>query len=239
MMPDRKRGLSSHSLKFNFPVFPARFENGQMIKAAIGVKCEHCGTEERMQINNKPAEDGWVTKSFQRKGWYVGRDRKHDLCPDCARKPVVLTTKPTTPEEPEPMKPVLAVVKEPTMAADPPREMGIEDRRIVFEKLNEVYLSKTEGYSNGWTDLRVAQDLGVPTSWVAKVREDFFGPVKTNAEAVALHTAIKDMQGTLADMDKSIANAEQLLKSIRERHDMQFQKMEQLTRLAKSIEKQF
>ena len=63
-----------------------------------------------------------------------------------------------------------------------PRKMGREDRRIIFEKLNEVYLNEAVGYETGWSDHRVATDLGVPRKWVEQIRDENFGAIGTNPE---------------------------------------------------------
>lgn len=65
-----------------------------------------------------------------------------------------------------------------TTAADAPRVMSREDRRIVFDKISGVY--DTDRYIAPWTDAAVAKDLGVPRDWVATVRADFFGDAGSN-----------------------------------------------------------
>ena len=74
------------------------------------------------------------------------------------------------------MKPELVVKPE------PPRVMQRDDRRIIFEKLNAVYLDEKRGYDNDWSDHKVAIDLGVPRSWVEQVRDEMFGPINTNGD---------------------------------------------------------
>jgi hypothetical protein len=64
--------------------------------------------------------------------------------------------------------------------------MSRDDRRIIYAKLNDVYVGPDAGYATGWTDQKVATDLGVAREWVAEVREDLFGPVKSNPELDAL-----------------------------------------------------
>lgn len=56
------------------------------------------------------------------------------------------------------------------------RPMDKTDRRLVFSRLNEIYVDEKTGYSGDWTDAKVAQDLGVPVSWIASVRDADFGP---------------------------------------------------------------
>jgi hypothetical protein len=61
------------------------------------------------------------------------------------------------------------------------------DRRIVFNKLEDVYAD--DGYKDEWTDAKVAAELGCPIEWVAKIRDENFGP-EINA-AMARAEAIK------------------------------------------------
>ena len=76
--------------------------------------------------------------------------------------------------------------------AEPPPQMQREDRRIVADKIADVY--EDEGYIAPWTDELVAQDLGVPRAWVAEVRDFMFGPANENpklAEYRRLHSEWK------------------------------------------------
>lgn len=59
-------------------------------------------------------------------------------------------------------------------------DMGKTEHRIIFSKLNEIYGDEQTGYTGEWDDSKVAIDLGVPKEWIAKVRDDHFGP-ETNA----------------------------------------------------------
>jgi hypothetical protein len=63
--------------------------------------------------------------------------------------------------------------------------------------LNEVYVDNKVGYSKGWTDEKVALDLGVPRVWVKTVREEFFGDEVSNEE---IREQIKDAAAMLAQM---------------------------------------
>lgn len=74
--------------------------------------------------------------------------------------------------------------------ADPPREMSRDDRRIIFAKIDEIYVGN--GYQAPWTDTAVAKDLGVPAAWVAKVRDEMFGPEGSNPE---IDNFLKELAG--------------------------------------------
>ena len=55
------------------------------------------------------------------------------------------------------------------------RQMTRDDRRLIWQKLNETYHSEDAGYQPGWTDHKVSLALDCPLPWVATVREEYFG----------------------------------------------------------------
>lgn len=57
-----------------------------------------------------------------------------------------------------------------------------EDKRIIFARLQDVYLDEAKGYMVPWTDQALAKDIGCPVAWVAAVRDDNFGPTRDNSE---------------------------------------------------------
>jgi hypothetical protein len=78
--------------------------------------------------------------------------------------------------------------------------MSRADKRIIYNKLDEVYADETTGYRGHWNDEKVATDLGVPKEWVAAIREDTFGPEinreKEKAEVDRLVREIMDRSMT-------------------------------------------
>lgn len=67
--------------------------------------------------------------------------------------------------------------------AEAPRQPNFDEKRIIFTKLEEIYIDERTGYSGNWTDQKVADDLGIPRKWVEDMREANFGPVGNNEEA--------------------------------------------------------
>lgn len=49
-------------------------------------------------------------------------------------------------------------------------------KKLINDKLHEVYPELDAGYAPGWSDRRVATDLGAKVEWVAYIREEMFGP---------------------------------------------------------------
>lgn len=87
--------------------------------------------------------------------------------------------------------PKIAQIRPPQPGASekPPREMSREDRRLIFAKLEEVYIDERVGYTANWNDQRVADDMAVPRAWVEEIRDQNFGPQKAeqSAEIIALN----------------------------------------------------
>ena len=87
------------------------------------------------------------------------------------------------------------------------RQMQRDDRRIIFEKLNEVYLDEKQGYASPWTDDKVSKDLGVPRAWVSNVREEMFGPIATNS---SIEEALKAVREVTVEIAKHREQGEKL-----------------------------
>jgi hypothetical protein len=104
--------------------------------------------------------------------------------------------------------------------------MTRDDRRIVFEKLNEVYLNDKVGYAKGWTDETVAVDLGVPRAWVRLIREENFGDEVGNedireqvreaqamlAQVRAIEPEMRRLLGMSDKIERSLAEIQKVLK---------------------------
>ena len=111
------------------------------------------------------------------------------------------------------MKLVETIAKAVAVSEEPPRVMQREDRRIIFQKLNEVYLDEKRGYVEGWSDLRVSEDLGIPRAWVAQVRDENFGPVAANPEITEFKKGVeelREMKSMLEEYRVLVARIDQL-----------------------------
>lgn len=117
----------------------------------------------------------------------------------------------------------LAAVK-----TEQPREMSRDDRRIIFAKIDEVYVGN--GYSAPWTDAGIAKDLGVPRAWVAQVREEMFGPEGSNAEFDAFLAKAAPVITDLKNLHRSVQTQLEEARAIAAR-------VEELERMGRKIEK--
>jgi hypothetical protein len=131
-----------------------------------------------------------------------------------------------------------------SMVATEPPKMGRDERRLVFEKLNEHYVSEAVGYGDGWSDKKIAEELGCPRKWVEDVREEMFGPVKVNNEAknfveriAALDHKIFEAKAQMAAAEKTFDDIASAMKTAEGAFRAVLGEFEALKKLAKQIEK--
>ncbi|MCW8059285.1 hypothetical protein [Agrobacterium tumefaciens] len=183
-----------------FPEVPISY--GDKSTKAMQITCACCGAVAyfpyQAGVNRKPPIA--ATQHFQNKGWVVGSNPRKDFCPVHA--------------SPAKRKGQKAMADTVATIADKPREMSREDRRIINDKLDEVYAK--DAYKSPWTDAAVAKDLGVPRDWVAQVREQFFGPAGSNPlydeflkETAQMEVAFRTCEEATARAEKAAADQRQ------------------------------
>jgi hypothetical protein len=178
-------------------------------RRAMRIYCYRCGKPGTCMMNTMhhgsgadAKEERIVARKFTDMGWSVDLGKGKHFCPECQVSPQVI-----------------AKQKEEDVAVVPmPRQMSRDDRRIIFEKLNEVYVDDKQGYAAPWTDEKVSVDLGVPRAWIAQVREEMFGPVGSNSEIDGVLRSGKDLMDALAKHQehgsKLLAAAEEIQKQL-------------------------
>ncbi|NTG20023.1 hypothetical protein G6L00_06145 [Agrobacterium rhizogenes] len=196
---------------------------GQQVKA-MKICCSECEAVGyfAFQSGHKRRPPIAAVQHFQNKDWVVGSTPRKDLCPVHAKLSRRKGTK------------AMADLTAPV--ADKPREMSRDDRRIINDKLDEVY--GNGAYKTPWTDAAVARDLGVPRDWVAQVREAFFGEAGTNPlfdEYLAAKAGIE--QGMSAVVALQDAAIKQFESCTRELADLR-KKLDDLRLLGRRIEKE-
>lgn len=155
------------------------------------VECAQCGARDEWVVANKAPPADILAKHFTQKGWNI---RKRPICPAC-----------NAPQKKEPDMNNVAPIKPepaPTPAARASRAEAVT--AIV------TYFKVAEGrYDEGWSDERIAKETGLPEAWVAKRRDEDFGPIKepsefaeVRAEAKALASEIGKLQEKLNAMSK-------------------------------------
>lgn len=186
---------------------PVRVWRGDKMVRGFEASCRHCTNRASVPANpiggfssgNDAVEEiRLVTRKFVKEGWVIGKGAAHHECPECAQKRAAARVVNASKE-------IVKLKKDPMLAAAPPappaddRKLTREHRRIIFDKLNEVYASEVEGYRGNWNDQRVAETLGAPIEWIATVRVENFGDETGNAAAAKLREIIEEGRKLLID----------------------------------------
>lgn len=88
-------------------------------------------------------------------------------------------------------------VKEKPKCEEPTREPTREQRREIILALETVYDVQKERYTGNYTDRIVAEEIGtgVMPGWVAKIRDEAYGPAGGNEETLALLDQLAKFSG--------------------------------------------
>ena len=155
-------------------------------KRGARMHCGHCdetGVTAVNTLKNGTGDDDEVLERmvlarFEKLGWKIGKDASRHRCPKCFTHIKLAAVRKSQMQKPTPtlVKPLTNGPVIPEVTDTAPRSMTRDERRIIFEKINEVYVGEKVGYSDAWDDDKVSKDLGVPRAWVSSIREDMFGP---------------------------------------------------------------
>lgn len=213
------------------------FDNGQIKNGAV-VKCSHRNDPVYIEHGCMKTDTFWTHKSihpvhaanyFRNRGWALGASPNSDVCPKCMEFIVKNRREKTVKDmasvnlNPAPviLAKAKANLKEAFIAAMPSavepvksiKEMDKATKRIIDDKLDEVYNLRKGGYQLDWSDAKVASDLGTHERNVAIVREEFHGP---NTRAEDKDKILKDLKANAEEIIREQKRIEELLKRIEE-----------------------
>lgn len=182
-------------------------EGSQTLRKVYRFQCR-CGAVHVVSANGftgrRNRED--LMRVMKRGGWVLGNDAAHDLCPDCscssrsAKRVAQAQAATTASNEEEVIMSSPEPAASPEPASNKPREMGIDDALLIYERLSDVYDTTKKLYLDEWTDTKVASDLGVPRAWVASVRDKRFGPCGSNEKIDKLIFEAADLGKKISDL---------------------------------------
>lgn len=179
-------------------------------RSGVRITCGECGKQEQF------FKVGFIhplvaREKFHHLGWHIGGGPRADRCAECMGK---IGTDKIVPPKPAPkvtlgdvmqdaitkrvdeMKPAASAV--PVNVPDANREITPKDRRAIFAELSNLHDGEL-GYKDDWTDEKVSVALDMPKLWIAKVREENFGPelnpiheqaMKLRKELIAMGSAM-------------------------------------------------
>jgi len=194
----------------HFPTRPASVAGRGY--AALYITCGEDGcsvTADHINTGRSKSNPDYAIKDWRRQGWYIGSNDHRDRCPVHNKK---APGRREQPEENAVQKVVpinhssveksfqAQLTHAATVAAVEAREPDRDDKRIIFEKLSEVYENNLTGYCAGWTDDRVGTDLNCPRAWVEAIRDEFFGPAIGAQHTNALETRYQQLEAELKEI---------------------------------------
>lgn len=186
---------------------------------AYAIQCCECAETEKtvLTTHGKSAPPEAIAGVFRNKGWLVGTRDTKDVCPACQAKKRRARAK-FCEEEGTNIIHMTTTTERPEITAEPPREMTREHKRIIIAKIEEVYVDENVGYGDGWSDARVAKDLGVPLAWVKRLREEIFGVEGASEEARALLSEAQSLAAQARALNDEMSGKIEAEKARRDKH---------------------
>jgi hypothetical protein len=164
----------------------------RMGRVAARIECAQCGGHDEWQIPGRTPPPEALPKHFTQRGWIL---RKRPVCPVCNS---------SKPEK------EIAVSNVATLKSAPANSNEARQARSAAVTALVTYFNpETGSYEDGWSDERIAKETGLSKDFVAKRREEDFGPIRepsefaeVRAEAKALASEIGKLQEKLNAMAK-------------------------------------
>lgn len=189
--------------------------------------CGSCAHTEDIpwERNNNPAA---IAQHFERRGWRFDAVRiAKCLCPVCVGEQApVAATKPAPQPAPVPrpapeappmqLRPTPAPLTAATLDATPDQKRRVRDLLDqYFDDATGCYLPDQAG--RYYSDQRVAAELGLPWALVAKIREQAYGPLRTDPEVVALHKDLEAARSEQALLEARIGELGRTIQALADR----------------------
>ena len=177
------------------------------------VICDDCGRSDpvtcdysRNSAGDWDPNEGQIIRKIEAQGWALVKGRLR--CKTCEGK----------------RKAMNAAVKKPEPVAaakvEAPREPTPKQKREIIGVLEVVYDDTRKRYKDGESDKSVAEAIGggILWGWVARIRDDLFGPDTRNQELEAIRKAVaeieKDIAASKSKSDAAIASLEAKVSAI-------------------------
>jgi len=186
-----------------------RVQDGSVTYQAQRLCCSHPNCKETFNMKKKgvlkPPEA--VCRMAKNKGWLPDLKKGGHLCsihnPNSEdQKPMAHTTRPLP------------------KASPTPREMTVQDRRTIFREIDDCYDESRQAYVFEVTDKTIAEKLKMPWGWVAKVREENFGPAGPDPRIGQIIDRLETLSKQVALLEKraleTAEEAETIAKELRE-----------------------
>ncbi len=166
-----------------------RRQDGATTYCVQTLTCVVCNTkfETRKSKMRKPADQ--IANMATRAGWVADLKKGQHLCPK------------HNPQHKDETMPA-AVKDTPTIST--------QTRRAIFRAIDDSYDEKKQQYVTGVSDKSIALEVKTTWGWVARIREENFGPAGPDPALVAFAKQVDQMAGQVRDLEaKAMRTAEE------------------------------
>lgn len=140
--------------------------------AELVASCD-CGRKESLRYQQRMPPT-FYAQALNNKGWSVDNKCTKAACPKCVgAKSMTAKTSPA----------------------------ALKSQAKMFAMLSEFFDAETGQYADGWSDARIARDVGMAESYVAEAREAAHGPLR---EHPAIEQAKADLAALRSKTDRDI-----------------------------------
>lgn len=198
--------MRSSKIKPNDPVpwdVVREVTDGVTRQRALGI-CVACGTVGSINLSKRLPPQA-ILKMFQRRGWKMGN--KTMECGDCLKiageirkinnmtkaknvTPIPIRSDPLTVTDPDP------VVTEPVV--------NLRKQREIFDLLEEAFDEKEGCYKGGMSDKLIAETADMSVEFIAKLRREAFGEIKTDPQVIELVNRFAELHSVLKDINAKV-----------------------------------
>lgn len=182
--------------------------HGRFIAAA---KCDQCGAEREWSTHT--VHDPRIAVSRAHKaGWQTGKQLVCPTCREQAKRDKTAAKVATKKEE------VQVMATQPEQEKPVPSDAAKRAKRLVYMALEDYYDDARKAYKAGHSDASIAKEIGVAEAFVAKIREEDFGPIAEPAEITALRNQIaklrEDGVAAFAAAEEALSRADRLQRAV-------------------------
>lgn len=141
-------------------------------------------------------------------------------------------------------------IKKTEVQADAPVTMSREDGRLISRMIEDHWSESHARYQPGWSDAKLAADIGKPQAWVKEIRERDFGgvgedpgviefiaqQVEVAGELDGLRKSLDELAMSTADLSAMHTRTTSMFEKYRDRHNVLSEKVKRLGEVAKALD---
>jgi len=246
-MTTHAQSRREYSRTRQFPTISHKGEDGRTHLRPV-IECSACHTRESV-VRQSTTHD---TDLFEKKGWEVGKNHAHDLCPMCIKerdRAKVVKMEDHVKKNGEDMAKVADRLTEVRHVPAAMLEMSKEDGRIISRLIEDRWDEQGGCYKPGWSDAKLAEEVKRPVEWIKARRELDFGgtgedpgivdflkaQVALSSELAGLRSEMDLLAGSVSELSSAHQKVQRQLEKYRDGHNALAGKAQRLQEVASKL----